>query len=110
MSEDLSQINLIWKITDMERQLSDGYVFRVYWELSPDLTGTGSVVSGSLDLQKPDNLINYEDLTEELVVSWVKSVLGEVEVNNLETNLRKHIQTLNSEPTNSTGIPWTTSN
>ena len=75
MSEDLSQINLIWKITDMERQLSDGYVFTVYWELSPDLIETGSVVSGSVGLEKPDNLINYEDLTEELVVSWVKSVL-----------------------------------
>jgi hypothetical protein len=108
MSDNSSEINLIWKITDLERELLDGYVFRVYWELTPDFEGTGSSFSGSLELQRPDDLISYENLTEELVVSWVKSSLGEDEVNKLEMNLRNHIQNQNIEPKNSNGLPWST--
>jgi hypothetical protein len=52
------------------------------------------------------NLIPYEDLTQEIVIGWVKTALGEEGLTSMEEALSSQIEEQNS-PKMSHGTPWT---
>jgi hypothetical protein len=66
----------VWKVANMERELSDGVVFTVHYTVTRFKDGEQAGAYGSLGFEapEPDNLIPYADLTEETVVGWVTSI------------------------------------
>jgi len=53
--------------------------------------------------------IPYNELTEEIVIDWVKSFLGTSKINEIETSLQNSVtnQKLTKEAeTVKTGLPW----
>jgi len=101
-------ITYIWKITQMKRQVSNGYVFLVDY----DITGTDGEYIGktscSTTLEMPESenlLIPFENLTEELVLEWIKERLGEGSILNLKQEIINEIE-LQKNPVEATGLPW----
>ena len=99
-----------WKVSQLERESSDGYVFTAHWNVNATETVEDKTYSagayGSIGLERPEeDLIPFENLTEELVVSWVLDKLGEEQVTNMETSLTNQIQEQKT-PSKLQGLPW----
>ena len=99
-----------WKVAQLERETSDGYVFTAHWNVNATETVENKTYSagayGSIGLERPEeDLIAFEELTEELVVSWVLDKLGEEQVVNMETSLTNQIQEQKT-PSKIQGLPW----
>jgi len=102
-----------WTIHQLERKSDDGFVFNVHWRYSftdTDDSGktyyadTHGVASYTQDPES-ENYIPYEDLTEEIVIDWVKDYLGEEGLENMENNLSQQIENQKNPPV-LTGVPW----
>jgi len=95
-----------WTINDLERQMSDGYVYRVhYGVLARDEAYSASAV-GTVDLERPESdLVPFSDLTLELVLSWVQGKLGTEKVEEIETALQQHVDEQRT-PSVGKGMPW----
>tara|TARA_R100001086_G_C11729009_1_gene229143 strand:- start:35 stop:502 length:468 start_codon:yes stop_codon:yes gene_type:complete len=54
------------------------------------------------------DFVEYDDLTEDMVVGWVKSTLGEDEVKEIEDNIAAQIDAQENPPaaTEGNGVPW----
>lgn len=95
-----------WKISQLERETADGYVFVAHYtvDAKDDVYSAGAY--GSIGFERPeDELIPFADLTEELVVGWVKEKLGEEAVANVETALQNQLDE-QASPTKASGLPW----
>ena len=54
------------------------------------------------------DFVEYDDLTEDTVVGWVKSILGEERVKEIEDNIAAQIDAQENPPaaTEGNGVPW----
>ena len=97
----------LWKVANMERNVSDGVVFTVHYTVTRFKDGEQAGAYGSLSSEapEPDNLIPYADLTEEIVVGWVTDQLGEEKVTEIDAALDAQIDE-KLAPTKSAGVPW----
>jgi len=106
---------ITWKIPQLERETLDGFVFRAEWEIigvgdliDPDFPEKGNYDSGKYGecfFERPENLVPYEDITEELAISWVKQYLGPQKVTELENEIVAQI--INDQsPSTAEGTPW----
>ena len=93
-----------WKIVNMERDASTGFVSTVHWTCS-DVDGdySGSTY-GSIGLSG-ELVTPYENLTEEVVIGWVKAVMGEETVAATEAAVAAQIADAKA-PKVATGMPW----
>jgi len=93
-----------WKIVNMERDASTGFVSTVHWTCS-DVDGdySGSTY-GSLGLSG-ELVTPYENLTEEVVIGWVKAAMGEDTVAATEAAVAAQIADA-KEPKVAVGTPW----
>ena len=64
-----------WIIENMDRNPETGFVWRVHWRC----INNDKQVYGSLDVQSGETFVQFEDLTEEIVLSWVKNNLEDFE-------------------------------
>ena len=97
-----------WTIAQLDRELADGYVYTVHYKVDATDGTYSSGAYGSIGLEKPDTLVPYKDLTEEVVVGWVKTKLNSEDsktVENVEAALAAKIAEQKT-PTVGTGIPW----
>jgi hypothetical protein len=93
-----------WKILNMERDAQTGFVNTVHWTCS-DIDGDYSGGTyGSLGLSG-ELTIPYEDLTEEVVIGWVKASIGEETVAAHEAAVAAQIAEA-KEPKVAVGTPW----
>jgi hypothetical protein len=99
-----------WTIHQLERSATDNFVLNVHWRYSmtdTDESGkqyyadTYSVASYTQDPEK-DDYIPYEELTEEMVISWIKSSL---DTEAIDKNLADQIESQKNPPI-LTGLPW----
>jgi hypothetical protein len=99
-----------WIIHQLERKSDNGFVFNVHWRYSfmdsDDSTKTYyadnyGVASYTQDPES-ENYIPYEDLTEEIVIDWVKASL---DMETIEKNLSEKIEQQKNPPV-LTGVPW----
>ena len=93
-----------FKIAQLERQTSDGFVTTVHWTASKT-EGENTVGSyGTVGFTKEDgvNLIPYADLTESVVIDWVKEKL---DVEAMETSFNAQLAEL-AAPSKASGLPW----
>ena len=102
-----------WKINNLERETSDGFVFTAHYSitaisdvLDPEGNPYNSGAYGSVGLERPKNLIPYDQLTEEEVVSWVQDKLGGAsKVAEIQAALEARIQE-QIHPSSASGLPW----
>ena len=97
-----------WEVNTLQRELADGYVNKVIYRVN-GTDGTYSTrATGEVDLEKPETLIPYKDLTEETVIGWVEAKLEEQQEGNvakIEAAIDANIS-LQKTPTHGTGTPW----
>ena len=98
-------ITKTWEVNTLQRELADGYVNKVIYRVN-GTDGTYSTrATGEVDLEKPDTLIPYKDLTQETVIGWVKAKLGAESVTDIEKAIDDNI-TLQKTPVHGVGTPW----
>ena len=97
-----------WSVNTLERELADGYVNKVIYRVD----GTDGTYTfrgtGEVDLPKPDTLVPYADLTEEVVLGWVKAKLDADNadtVANIEAAVENGVN-IQKTPTHGSGKPW----
>jgi hypothetical protein len=95
-----------WAIANLERETADGFVFTAHYTVNANDGTYSSGAYGSIGFERPDNLIPFADLTEELVVSWVKETLGgDEKVAEIEAALQAQIDEQRA-PSKAAGVPW----
>lgn len=88
-------MNYTWKITGLKRKNSpelQNIIVQTYWKkIGTDDDGNTGEFSGAtpfeLSTVDPDNFIAYEDLTEEMILGWIQSVV----INDYETHVNAQI-------------------
>ncbi len=96
-----------FKISALDRDTADGFVTTAHWTAS-QVDGEFSASTYSTQgFTKQDgvNLIPYADLTEEVVINWVKAALGEEAVAAIDSALAANIADQKA-PKKATGTPW----
>ena len=94
----------IWKIVSLERKSADGFVTTAHWTCS-DVDGefSGSTY-GSIGFDG-ELVTPYEQLTEEMVIGWVKAAMGEETVAAHEATVAAQIADAKA-PAVAVGTPW----
>ena len=94
-----------WKIAQLDRETADGYVYTAHYtvEASDETYKAGAY--GSIGFEKPETLVAYADLTEEVVIGWVKDQLTAEKVTEVETALQAQLDE-QAAPTKASGKPW----
>lgn len=92
----------IWSISNLERLTADGFVILAKFGCTAsDGVNTTGMTSAACWTQDPDKpIIPYDDLTEEIVLEWVKEAAPDTEAN-LQVTLD-----LLAAPTQAAGMPW----
>ena len=97
-----------WEVNTLQRELTDGYVNKVIYRVKGSDGTYETRATGEVDLEKPDTLIPYKDLTEEKVIGWVKAKLDADNagtVANIEAAIDANIAAQKT-PVYGTGKPW----
>lgn len=91
-----------FKIANLERNANDGLVTVVHWiATKTDGEAVGSSYA-SMAVEPSDNFVSFEQLTEEVVVNWVKEKL---DLESVEAALDAQIAEQKA-PTVLSGVPW----
>ena len=99
-------ITKTWEINTLERELADGYVKKVIYRVKGiDGKEEKARATGEVNLEKPETLVPYKDLTESTVLGWVKTKLGTEQVAAIEKSLEDQIALINT-PVTAEGKPW----
>jgi len=98
-------ITKTWEVNTLQRELADGYVNKVIYRVKGTDGTYETRATGEVDLEKPETLIPYKDLTAETVIGWVKAKLGADQVASIEKAIDDNI-TLQKTPTHGVGTPW----
>lgn len=94
-----------WKIANLERETEDGFVFTAHYTINAEDGTYSAGAYGSIGLERPDTLIPFDSLTEEMVVDWVKEKLGEEQVQAIADALQAQLDEKHA-PTKAAGVPW----
>ena len=97
---------ITWKVAQLERETADGYVFTCHYTVNAEDGTYSSGAYGSLGLERPSkNIIPFADLTEEIVIGWVKDKFGAEKVAEIEAALQAQLDEQHA-PTKASGLPW----
>jgi hypothetical protein len=95
-----------WKISQLERETQDGYVFVAHYTVDANDGTYSSGAYGSIGLERPEGeMVPFSELSEELCVQWVKDKLGAEQVEAVETALQSQLDE-QRQPTKAAGLPW----
>jgi len=95
-----------WEIAQLERETADGYVYTAHYTVDANDGTYSAGAYGSIGLERPEGeMIPFSELTEELVVGWVKDKLGAEAVANVETALQAQLDEQRA-PSKAQGLPW----
>lgn len=110
-----SNITYTWSIVNLERFVTSGVVYTVHWAVNAILPHSGEDSEdvharsyGSIGLEAPsevDEFIPYEELTPEIIITWVKNKLGEEQTSLIEASLASQIDE-KINPVRTLGLPW----
>jgi hypothetical protein len=101
-----------WQILDAVRLTSNGLVKKLVYKCEVQLEDIIGEKKGKIILQESypnPNFIPFQDLTEEILLEWVKTSLGTEQVTIIEITLQDKVSTLySSEKIKKTqkGLPW----
>jgi hypothetical protein len=91
-----------WNIVSLERETADGYVFTAHYTIKANDGTYTAGAYGSLGLERPETLVPFAQLTEAIVVDWVKDKLN---VEEIEAALQAQLDEQHA-PTKAAGVPW----
>ena len=99
----------VWSITNLERNTKDGMVDKVFYNLHTTYSSQSAEIDDEIILPTgsatDSDFINYEDLNESIVLSWVT---GSLDVDALKainsSSINIHI--LNESNIKAQGLPW----
>ena len=104
-----------WKVANLERNLPENKVYTVHYtvnalsdQVDPNSESGGFYSAGAYGSIGLDGEVSVEfaDLTEALVVEWVKTALGgEEKVAEIEAALQAQIDE-RIAPSKAAGVPW----
>ena len=95
-------MTITWKITQLDRQTSDGLVTTAHWTVNAVDGEHSAGAYGAVGFERGDTFIAYDSLTEAQVIAWVKDKL---EVAEIEAGLTAQIAAKKA-PTTAAGVPW----
>ena len=98
-------ITKTWEVNTLQRELADGYVNKVIYRVKGTDGTYETRVTGEVELEKPETLIPYKDLTQDTVIGWVKAKLGTESITQIEKAIDDNI-TLQKTPVYGVGTPW----
>jgi hypothetical protein len=98
-------VTYTWKIGQLDRETSDGFVFTAHYTVKADNGTYTAGAYGSQGFERPDTLVAYSELTEEIVLGWLKTALTEEKVLEVEKALEAQIEE-QVQPTKAAGVPW----
>ena len=101
-------ITKTWEVNTLQRELADGYVNKVIYRVKGTDGTYETRATGEVDLEKPETLIPYKDLTQDTVIGWVKAKLDATKagtVAKIEAAIDANIN-LQKTPTHGIGTPW----
>ena len=97
-----------WSVSSLDRHTADGIVYTAHYRIdAADGTYTSGAY-GSIGFEAPaegDTVVPYADLTEAIVIGWVKDALGTEKVDEVEAALQAQIDEQHA-PTTASGTPW----
>ena len=95
-----------WAIANLERETADGFVFTAHYTISANDGTYSSSAYGSVGFERPDNLIPFDDLTQDQVIGWVKEALGgDEKVTEIQAALQQQLDEKHA-PSKASGTPW----
>ena len=101
-------ITITWGVSELERHTADGIVYTAHYRVdAADGTYTSGAY-GSIGFEAPEDpseVIPFADLTEEIVIGWVKDALTAEKVESIESALEARIAEQHA-PTTAKGTPW----
>ena len=95
-----------WHIAQLERETADGYVFTAHYTVDASDGTYSAGAYGSQGFERPeDDMIPFADLTEEIVIGWVKDKFGDEKVAEVEAALQAQLDEQRA-PSKASGLPW----
>jgi hypothetical protein len=94
-----------WHIANLERETADGFVMTAHYTVTAEDGTYSSGAYGSLGFERPDKLIPYADLTEEMVIGWVQDAFGAEKVTEILAALQAQLDE-QRHPSKASGMPW----
>jgi len=103
-----------WKVANLERNVADGKVYTVHYtvnalsdQVDPSSESGGFFSAGAYGSLGFDGEVTtpFEQLTEEVVIGWVKEQFGAEKVAEIEAALQNQID-LKITPVSAAGVPW----
>lgn len=94
-----------WHIAQLERETADGFVFTAHYTIDAKDDTYSAGAYGSIGFERPENLIPFSELTEELCVQWVQEALGADKVAEIEAALQGQLDQ-QRHPSTAAGVPW----
>lgn len=101
-----------WKLLELKRKPDTGGVFEVVATLSGTIddedTRRIEVIKFEPDSTAPD-FIDFEQLTEETVLSWIENTLGKEKIDQLIEEMQQELDRKIQQKQNPeflTGMPW----
>jgi hypothetical protein len=100
------------KIAGLKRKPTTGLVFEVTYIMNFELASETDRKVGMIEFEGDEtdpNFVPFEDLTEETVLGWVTTTLGEEEITKIETEFETRLQERIDKKANPeflTGTPW----
>jgi hypothetical protein len=101
-----------WKIGQLKRRPTTGLVFEVNYSMNFKLQNETDRKVGMIELEgdvNDSNFISYENLTEAVVLEWVKTTLGETKIIQIENEFKTKLEgriARKANPEFLTGKPW----
>jgi hypothetical protein len=95
-------MNYQWNVVQMDRLTSDGFVVTVHYTVNAVDGDYTASTYGTVGYTEEGAFTPYSQLTEALVVGWVKDSLGQATV---EEALSAQIES-QKNPVSESGLPW----
>jgi hypothetical protein len=101
-----------WKIGQLKRRPTTGLVFQVNYIMNFKLQNETDRYVGSVTLEgdpASSTFVPYEELTESIVLEWVKTTLTQSKITEIESGFESKLEGMIEEKNNPkflTGKPW----
>lgn len=101
-----------WRIIDTKYQLADGLVTEVVYICQASLENELSRKVGTINLAgdpTSPGFVAFENLTPQVIIEWVQSILGQQQVTEIETSLQDKViiqKAAKDALTVRNGLPW----
>ena len=96
---------MLWKINHVERAKLDGFILQVIWECSDQQDSHVGRLTDTLGFEIDEPKVPFEQVTETMIVEWVKEKLGQHEVSRIESVVQSMIES-NKNADKLVGAPW----